>query len=130
MKLLVVTIVLGVLYKELTAVLGDIGTAASYGPPYIPTKCYGRSKEQFPPANMFVAVSDGLWDNGAACGRKYRLKCLSGNNKPCKDQTIDVQVVDACLKNPCQSNLVLSKDAFAAISRIPDAKINIEYIQI
>lgn len=93
------------------------------------TKCYGRSKEQFPPANMFVAVSDGLWDNGAACGRKYRLKCLSGNNKPCKDQTIDVQVVDACLKNPCQSNLVLSKDAFAAISRIPDAKINIEYIQ-
>lgn len=93
------------------------------------TKCYGRSQEQFPPGNMFAAVSEGLWDNGAACGRKYRLTCLSGANKPCKDQIIDVQVVDACSKNPCPSNLVLSRDAFTAISRIPNAKINVEFIQ-
>lgn len=29
------------------------------------------------PGNRFVAaVSDGLWGNGAACGRRYRIRCL------------------------------------------------------
>ena len=95
------------------------------------TKCGGNRNDQFPAGNLFVAVSEGLWDNGAACGRRYRLRCLSGNNKPCRDigTTIDVRVVDFCPRRPCPSTIVLSSDAFAAISRNPDAKINIEYIQ-
>jgi len=76
-----------------------------------------------------VAVSEGLWDNGAACGRRYRLRCLSGNNKPCKDGTIDVKVVDYCPQSPCPSTLLMSSNAFAAISHSPKAKINVEYIQ-
>nr|XP_043612089.1 EG45-like domain containing protein [Erigeron canadensis] len=116
--------------------LGDIGTASSYDPPYTPTKCNGDQADQFPSGNLFVSVSEGLWDNGAACGRRYRLKCLSGSNKPCKDGTIDVRVVDFCSKSrsssrPCPSStILLSNDAFSAISKSPRAKINVEYVQI
>ncbi|KAL3500874.1 hypothetical protein ACH5RR_039967 [Cinchona calisaya] len=117
---------------EVNLVLGDVGTATSYSPPYTPTKCNGNRQDQFPAGNLFVAVSEGLWDNGAACGRRYRLRCLSGNNKPCKDigTTIDVRVVDFCPKRPCPSTIVMSSDAFSAISHSPNSKINIEYIQI
>lgn len=94
------------------------------------TKCHGNRQDQFPPGNLFVSVNEGLWDNGASCGRRYRLKCLSGrNNRPCKEGTIDVVVVDFCSRRPCPSTMVLSNDAFAAVSHSPKAKINIEYIQ-
>ncbi|XP_071688519.1 EG45-like domain containing protein 2 [Rutidosis leptorrhynchoides] len=108
---------------------GDIGTASSYNPPYTPTKCNGNQQDQFPSGNLFVSVSEGLWDNGAACGRRYRLKCLSGNNKPCKDRTIDVRVVDFCSRRPCPSTMVLSNDAFSAISKSQRGKINVEYVE-
>ncbi|CAK9171542.1 unnamed protein product [Ilex paraguariensis] len=130
MGLLVMAILLSLLSKEVNLVLGDIGTATSYEPPYTPTKCNGNREDQFPPGNLFVAVSEGLWDNGAACGRRYRLRCLSGQNRPCKGGTVDVRVVDFCPKRPCPSNILMSKDAFAALSRSPNAKINIEFIQI
>ncbi|KAA8525446.1 hypothetical protein F0562_007287 [Nyssa sinensis] len=123
-------VALRLLSKEVSLVLGDIGTATSYDPPYTPTRCNGNRQDQFPPGNLFVAVSEGLWDNGAACGRRYRLRCLSGNNRPCKDGTIDVKVVDFCPIRPCPSNIIMSNDAFAAVSLFSDAKINIEYIQI
>ncbi|KAH6761406.1 hypothetical protein C2S52_007843 [Perilla frutescens var. hirtella] len=113
----------------ITLVLGDIGTASSYNPPYLPTRCNGNRADQFPSGNLFAAVSEGLWDNGAACGRRYRLRCLSGSNKPCRGGTVDVRVVDFCSKRPCPSTIILSNDAFAAVSQSPHAKINIEYIQ-
>lgn len=95
------------------------------------TRCGGNRQDQFPPGNLFVSVSEGLWDNGAACGRRYRLRCLSGSNKPCKDikTTVDVRVIDFCSKRPCPSTILMSGDAFSAISRSPNAKINVEYIQ-
>ncbi|XP_047967901.1 EG45-like domain containing protein 2 [Salvia hispanica] len=111
-------------------VFGDIGTATSYEPPYTPTRCNGNRADQFPSGNLFVQVSEGLWDNGAACGRRYRLRCLSGNNRPCKGGTVDVRVVDFCTRRPCPSTIVMSTDAFAAVSKSADAKINIEFIQI
>ncbi|KAM7276399.1 hypothetical protein ACFE04_018265 [Oxalis oulophora] len=70
---------------------GDVGTAAVYTPPYLPTACYGNSYDQFPAGNLFAAVGTGLWDNGAACGRRYRIRCVSGSNRPCKSATIDVR---------------------------------------
>lgn len=93
------------------------------------TKCHGNRQDQFPSGNLFVQVSEGLWDNGAACGRRYRLRCVSGSNRPCKDGTVDVRVVDFCTKRPCPSTIVMSTDAFAALSRSSNAKINIEFIQ-
>ncbi|GFQ02856.1 eg45-like domain containing protein 2 [Phtheirospermum japonicum] len=76
-----------------------------------------------------MAVSEGLWDNGAACGRYYKLRCLSGFKKPCKDSTIKVKVLDFCNKTSCPSTMVLSIYAFKALSRNPKIKINIEYSQ-
>ncbi|KAI7740247.1 hypothetical protein M8C21_021676 [Ambrosia artemisiifolia] len=121
----VLFVFLGVKYA-----LGDVGTATSYDPPYTPTRCNGNQADQFPSGNLFISVSEGLWDNGAACGRRYRLKCLSGSRKPCRDGTIDVRVVDYCSKTPCPSTIVLSNDAFAAISKSQRGKINVEYVQI
>ncbi|KAJ1410966.1 RlpA-like protein, double-psi beta-barrel domain [Sesbania bispinosa] len=118
------------LLKQVSLVPGDVGTASSYGPPYIPTACEGNRREQFPPGNLFVAVNEGLWDNGAACGRRYRVRCVSGNNRPCKGGSIDVKVVDTCGSSSCSNTLLMSNDAFTAISRFPNAKINIEYTQI
>ncbi|KAJ0541368.1 putative rlpA-like protein, double-psi beta-barrel [Helianthus annuus] len=119
-----VFVFLGVKYA-----LGDVGTATSYDPPYTPTRCNGNQADQFPSGNLFISVSEGLWDNGAACGRRYRLKCLSGSRKPCRDGTIDVRVVDYCSKSPCPSTIVLSNDAFSAISKSQGGKVNVEYVQ-
>ncbi|GKV35835.1 hypothetical protein SLEP1_g44042 [Rubroshorea leprosula] len=94
------------------------------------TRCGGNREDQFPPGNLFVAVSDGLWDNGAACGRRYRVRCLSGPNKPCRHKTIEVKVVDFCPITPCPSTIVLSKESFAAVARQDARKINVEYIQV
>lgn len=93
------------------------------------TKCKGYDQNQFPEGGLFVSASDGLWDNGAACGRRYRLRCISGLRRPCKEGSIVVQVVDFCQHRPCPATMVLSNKAFDAISRIPSAKINIEYAQ-
>ncbi|KAK9130705.1 hypothetical protein Sjap_011192 [Stephania japonica] len=93
------------------------------------TRCNGGDQNQFPEGGMFGAVSNGLWDNGAACGRRYRIRCISELGRPCMDGSIVVTVVDSCCTNPCTSNLVLSNKAFDAISRNPATKINIEYTQ-
>ncbi|KAL8501850.1 hypothetical protein ACS0TY_021098 [Phlomoides rotata] len=131
LALAVAIILLSILCNEMSSlVLADIGTATSYDPPYTPTKCHGNRQDQFPSGNLFVQVSEGLWDKGAACGRRYRLRCLSGSNRPCKDGTVDVRVVDFCSKRPCPSTIVMSNDAFAAVSRSSDTKINIEFIQV
>ncbi|CAL9123373.1 unnamed protein product [Musa hybrid cultivar] len=113
----------------LVTVSADVGTATSYDPPYLPTKCPGYTEDQLPENGLFVAAGNGMWDNGAACGRKYQLRCLSGLRRPCKDGSIVVQVVDFCRVSPCPSTLVLSNRAFDAVSKIPNTKINVEYAQ-
>ncbi|RWR73327.1 EG45-like domain-containing protein [Cinnamomum micranthum f. kanehirae] len=129
MRLMLATFAVGWLLAHVRLAMGDVGTAQSYSPPYLPTKCQGSSREQFPGDGLFVAASDGIWDNGAACGRKYRLRCLSGLKRPCKEDTITVEVVDVCRLDPCPATMVLSNKAFDAISKIPYAKINVEYAQ-
>ncbi|XP_058187629.1 EG45-like domain containing protein [Rhododendron vialii] len=130
MRFILAVAVAGLLCFDIISVSGDIGTAIAYNPPYLPTRCGGYDQEQFPEGGLFAAASDGVWDNGAACGRRYRLKCISGQRKPCKNGSIVIQVVDVCRTNPCQATLTLSNKAFDAISRDPNAKINVEYSQI
>ncbi|XP_039165704.1 EG45-like domain containing protein [Eucalyptus grandis] len=133
-------------------VIGDVGTASSYDPPYTQWEILlyviwcivykytnprhlsfqqseNNRADQFPPGNLFRAMSEGLWDNRAACGRRYRLRCPSGSNGPCKDGTVDVTVVDCCPKSPCPSTILLSTNRFSAISEYSSAKIKAEYIQ-
>ncbi|KAJ8644519.1 hypothetical protein MRB53_006267 [Persea americana] len=118
MRLLLATLAVGWLLAHVRLVMGDVAT-----------KCQGSNRVQFPGDGLFVAASDGIWDNGAACGRKYRLRCLSGLKRPCKEDTITVEVVDVCRLDPCPATMVLSNKAFDAISKIPYAKINVEYAQ-
>ncbi|XP_057764241.1 uncharacterized protein LOC130985327 [Salvia miltiorrhiza] len=49
--------------------------------------------------------------------RCYKLRWLSGSYRPCKEGTGDVRVVDFCTRRPCPSTIVMSTDAFAAVSR-------------
>ncbi|KAL1346882.1 hypothetical protein AAHE18_08G217700 [Arachis hypogaea] len=58
-----------------------------------------------------------------------RIRCLSGDNRPCKGDIIEVKVVDLCHRTPCPT-MLLSTTAFSAISRFSNAKINIEYAEI
>ncbi|XP_010519943.1 PREDICTED: EG45-like domain containing protein [Tarenaya hassleriana] len=114
----------------IVGVVADLGTAASYDPPYLPTRCNGYKQGEFQSRGYFVAASDGLWDNGASCGRRYRLRCLNGRRNPCRGRSIVVEVVDVCKSDPCPATFLLSNKAFDEISRFPDAKINIEFQQI
>ncbi|KAI4380943.1 hypothetical protein MLD38_007071 [Melastoma candidum] len=112
----------------------DVGTAAHYSPPYTPTACYGSDPSQFPSSNLFAAAGEGIWDNGAACGRQYLVKCISasaaGTCSP--DQTIQVRIIDRSETSTSRPSLstatiVLSTTAFGTIAKPTAASINVEY---
>lgn len=107
-------------------VLGDsnIGLVAPYKGPFTPTKCYGSRQDQFPVGSLFAAVNEGLWDSGAACGRLYKVRCISatGPNLCIAGATITVKVIDGKLGNRAPT-LSLSPQAAAAIYRGADCSI-------
>ncbi|WMV42697.1 hypothetical protein MTR67_036082 [Solanum verrucosum] len=39
--------------------------------------CFGSDSTQFPSSNFFAAASEGIWDDGATCGRQYLISCIS-----------------------------------------------------
>lgn len=102
-------------------------------PPYTSTKC---PNVEFPATGYFTAVGDALWDNGAACGQMYRLRCFPGPNNPCvggirggkgggKAPVVEVKVVDY---RPGTA-FSLNKKANAEIQR-GTGKINVDYVKI
>ncbi|KAB2079693.1 EG45-like domain containing protein [Gossypium arboreum] len=115
----------------------DVGTAAQYSPPYLPTACYGDDQTQFPSSNLFAAAGDGIWDNGASCGRQYLVRCISASQPgTCvEDQTIQVKIVDYAptAQSPPSTQsttIVLSETAFGGITNIAVDSINIEFQQV
>ncbi|PIN00051.1 hypothetical protein CDL12_27448 [Handroanthus impetiginosus] len=115
----------------------DIGTASQYRAPYTPTACYGSDLSQFPTSNLFAAAGEGIWDNGAACGRQYLVKCISAAvPRTCiPDKTIQVKIVDRAhtsVSRPPRngSSLVLSDTAFQTIANSPVTYLNIEFQQL
>ncbi|KAG1346179.1 EG45-like domain containing protein [Cocos nucifera] len=114
--------------------LADVGTASFYGPPYLPTACYGSDEGQFPADNLYAASGEGIWDNGASCGREYLVRCLSSATPDaCVDgQTIQVVILDhaATLNSMPSTNgttMVLSTTAFGMITQQSVELINIEF---
>ncbi|GMI92778.1 hypothetical protein like AT4G30380 [Hibiscus trionum] len=109
----------------------DVGTAAQYNPPYLPTACYGDDQTQFPSSNLFAAAGDGIWDNGASCGRQYLVRCISASQPgTCvPDQTIQVKIVDYAPTATQSTTIVLSETAFGGITNIAVDSINIEFQQ-
>ncbi|XP_034683438.1 EG45-like domain containing protein isoform X1 [Vitis riparia] len=117
--------------------LADVGVAAQYRPPYLPTACSGNDPSPFPSSNLFAAAGEGAWDNGAACGRQYRVRCISAPTPgTCKaDQTIVVKIVDRAqtsVSRPSRDGaaLVLSTTAFGAIANPSAAWVNVEFAQV
>ncbi|XP_077211742.1 EG45-like domain containing protein [Tasmannia lanceolata] len=113
----------------------DVGTAASYQPPYLPTACYARDASQIPANNLFASASEGIWDNGASCGRQYMVRCLSAATPVCNvGQTIQVKIVDRASTSASRPSaggtMVLSLTAFSAITNSSASQINIEYQQV
>ncbi|KAK1676770.1 hypothetical protein BDP55DRAFT_630860 [Colletotrichum godetiae] len=114
----------------------DVGTAGSWSEPFLPTRCNGNSRDQFPSNGYFVSLGEGLWDNGASCGRQYLVRCLSSSPRACKTGTIQVEVVDFSNnpigKTSADATMHLSSLAWAALvdTSRGASKINIEYTQV
>ncbi|XP_027182826.1 EG45-like domain containing protein [Coffea eugenioides] len=115
----------------------DVGTASQYNPPYTPTACFGNDNSQFPSSNLFAAAGEGVWDNGAACGRQYLVRCISAvAPKTCvPDKTIQVRIVDRAQTSASRpakggTTIVLSNTAFGTIANPGAAFINIEFQQV
>ncbi|KAL4636665.1 hypothetical protein ACB092_03G025400 [Castanea dentata] len=116
---------------------GDVGTAALYSPPYLHTECYGSDASQLPSSNLFAAAGNGIWDNGAACGRQYLVRCIASTSTPyaCnQNQTIQITIVDhigqeASVLSGYNTTMVLSNTAFGTIANSSTASsyINIEF---
>ncbi|KNA13108.1 hypothetical protein SOVF_119760, partial [Spinacia oleracea] len=119
---------------------GDIGAAAEYSSPYLPTSCYSSDAAEFPSNNLFAAAGDGIWDNGAACGRQYLVKCISAPEPAsCENpETIQLKIVDyanSAVSHPLltpATTMLLSNTAYAMLlnlssSSSPPSSINIEF---
>uniref|UniRef100_A0A1D1ZAX8 EG45-like domain containing protein n=1 Tax=Anthurium amnicola TaxID=1678845 RepID=A0A1D1ZAX8_9ARAE len=122
--LMVVALVLGLV----SLVAAVPGFATFYTPPYVPSSCYGFQDRGV----MIAAASDAIWDNRAACGRRYRVRCTGGTNDvphPCRGRSVDVTIVDYCPPG-CRGTIDLSREAFAIIGNPDAGRIQIDYTPI
>lgn len=98
------------------------------------TACNGNDAGQFPKNNLFATAGEGIWDNGASCGRQYRVRCLSAVvPRTCNlGELILVKIVDRAqtsVSKPltARTTMVLSTTAFGTIANSSAASINIEF---
>ncbi|CAK7344682.1 unnamed protein product [Dovyalis caffra] len=112
---------------SLVSVASAIAGTATYYNVYVPSACYGFQDQGV----MIAAASDALYDNGAACGRMYRVTCTGATNQgvpqPCKGGSVTVKIVDRCPSPACRATIDLSQEAFSQIADINAGKINIDY---
>ncbi|KAI6681470.1 hypothetical protein NL676_035351 [Syzygium grande] len=106
----------------------DVGTTA--------TACFGYDPLQFPSSFLFAAAGEGIWDNGAACGKQYWVRCISADwPKTCNPaQLVQVRIVDRALSAVPRSSsdrctIVLSMTAFEAIANLSASSVNVEFAQ-
>ncbi|MED6107792.1 hypothetical protein PIB30_017495 [Stylosanthes scabra] len=101
------------------------------------TACYGEDASEFPSSNMFGSAGEGIWDNGAACGRQYQVRCISAPSpRTCiPGQLIQIKIVDRAQSSISRpsirgTSMVLSTIAFQAIANASASFINIEFQQV
>ncbi|KAL6313070.1 hypothetical protein AAG906_006606 [Vitis piasezkii] len=82
---------------------------------------------KFPSSNLFASAGNGIWDNGAACGRQYFVRCLSAQTSGiCKaGQIIKVNIVDRASRN----GVILVLSTIAFIANPSAALVNIEFAE-
>ncbi|KAM3375319.1 EG45-like domain containing protein [Capsicum galapagoense] len=115
----------------------DLGTASQYHPPYTPTACFGNDPTQFPSSNLFAAAGEAIWDNGAACGRRYLVSCINSVlPKACKKgETVQIKIVDRAKTSKTRptkegTTMVFSNAALSAIALPNTPSLNIDFKQV
>ncbi|KAI0515893.1 hypothetical protein KFK09_008561 [Dendrobium nobile] len=115
----------------------DVGTASSYSPPYIPTRCFGNDRSQFPSDGTIAAAGSGIWNNGGACSRRYVVRCLSSQTPAAciSDATVEVTVVDQAAglgsrQSMAGTTMALSQAAYRRIASLDARAINIEFAPV
>lgn len=103
---------------------------------YTATACAGNDFSMFPTTNLFAAAGEGIWENGAACGRQYLVRCFSSNvRKACvTDQTIQVTIVDRAISTVSKpavagTTMLLSTTAYKSIVKGAASLVSIEFTQ-
>ncbi|XP_038712228.1 EG45-like domain containing protein [Tripterygium wilfordii] len=99
---------------------------ATFYTEYVPSACYGFEDQGV----MIAAASPKIYNDGAACGRMYNVRCTGPTNQgipqPCRGNGFTVKVVDLC--PGCQgSALDLSQEAFSQIADPDAGRIHIEF---
>ncbi|KAK3219902.1 hypothetical protein Dsin_013872 [Dipteronia sinensis] len=102
------------------------GDAVYFKPPYRPSTCFGNRDM----GRLVTGVSEALWNDKKACGRKYILRCIGGDEPtlhPCYEgHRVVVIVVDFC-QPPCYGIFNLSLNAFDVIANRDFGKVRVEY---
>ncbi|KAJ0090149.1 hypothetical protein Patl1_12786 [Pistacia atlantica] len=80
---------------------------------------------------------DGLWDNGAACGTHYRVRCISSSGTHAcvpGGKVVTVKIVDnartSVSRPTAPSTIALSETAFTAIAKSSAKSLNIEFERV
>ncbi|KAK4479438.1 hypothetical protein RD792_014952 [Penstemon davidsonii] len=92
------------------------------------SSCYGFQDQGV----MIAAANPAIFNNRAACGRRYRIRCTGRTNlgvlQPCRNGEITVRIVDLC--PGCGANQFdLSQEAFSMIADPNAGRIQIDYNQ-
>ena len=113
----------------------DVGSLSFYKRPYYPTEC-NISQEKMQSLNYwYVEVSEGSWDNGAACGRKLLIRCISGpgSRNPCSRNTVQAVVVGRCRNGVCavgnkQVTMKITAERYLSLVNLREAAwVNVEF---
>ncbi|KAI3444100.1 hypothetical protein Pfo_000765 [Paulownia fortunei] len=118
-----------IIASSLISMASAIAGTATFYTTYVPSACYGFQDQ----GTMIAAANPGLYNNGAACGRRYRVRCTGPTNQgipqPCRNGEITVRIVDLC--PGCGANqLDLSQQAFSRIANPDAGRIRIDYNQV
>ncbi|KAK4404481.1 EG45-like domain containing protein [Sesamum angolense] len=118
-------IILALVASTLISMASAIPGTATFYTVYVPSACYGFQDQ----GTMIAAANPALYNNGAACGRSYRVRCTGPtNNVPnvCRNGEITVRIVDLC--PGCGADqLDLSQEAFSMIADPNAGRIRIDY---
>ncbi|KNA14513.1 hypothetical protein SOVF_106900 [Spinacia oleracea] len=117
------------IFASFVSVVIAVPGQATYYTTYVPSSCYGFEDH----GTMIAAASGDVFQNRAACGRRYRVTCTSGTNQgvpqPCRGGSVIVEVVDLC--PGCSANgLDLSFEAFSVIADPNAGRINIDFTPV
>ncbi|CAN0860178.1 EG45-like domain containing protein [Linum grandiflorum] len=116
-------------FTSLASAAGN-GTASSYRPD-ASSACKTHNGSASIGQELVAMVPKTVFNNGAACGRMYKISCIGAIDEypkePCKlNQSVTVTVANECGGDDC-ATFTLSTDAFALIAKPEAGRVQISY---